>query len=98
VQTHLVELIAGEWSPLPFPLCRLLVNSRTRSRNFFVAFGLGAKVLKRGLVIFPANELPIASDFNAFQAKCFGQTYNKIFILSCIRDKDHRGVGLGFNG
>ena len=29
-----------------FPLCRLLVNSRTRSRSFFVAFGLGHRCMK----------------------------------------------------
>ena len=29
-----------------FPLCRLLVNSRTRSRSFLVAFGLGHRCMK----------------------------------------------------
>ena len=28
------------------PLCRLLVNSRTRSRSFFVAFALGHRYMK----------------------------------------------------
>ncbi len=83
-----------------FPLCRWLVNSRTRSRSFFVAFGLGHRCIKchRGLrwmlllfrIVHPRNtklSLPRLKSTNRVFAGCSLRPSRSITARS-IRLKD----------